>query len=70
MQAQGQVSMGMSCPKAQSLANRRNHTVGIFNQLEAGSLPLERVVLKENHLYWKVCVLRLPLAVLLPHPIS
>ena len=57
MEAHGQVSMGMSYHRAQSLANRFNHTVGISNRLEGGSLPLERVVSKENHLCWRVRVL-------------
>jgi len=58
MAAHGQVSMGMSCHRAQSLPNRFNHTVEIFSPLEGGSLPLELVVLKESHLCWKVRALR------------
>lgn len=57
MEAHDQVSMAMSFHRVQSLANRFNHTVEIFSQLVDGSLPLERVVSKENHLCWRVHML-------------
>jgi len=61
MAAHGQVSMEMSYHRVQSLANRFNHMVGIFSQLEGGFLPLGQVVSRESHLCWRVRVL-LPLS--------
>lgn len=58
MGALGQVSMGTSCPRAQSPPNRFNRTPEISNQLGGGSLPLEQVVSRESHLCWRVRVLR------------
>jgi hypothetical protein len=59
MRVHGQVSMGMSYHRAQSLVNRSNHTVEIYSQLGGGFLRLELVVSKESHLCWRVGVLRL-----------
>lgn len=70
MQARDQASMGMSCHRARSPVNQCNHTVEIFNQLGAGSLPLEQGALRESHHYWKVRVLRPPTTVLCPQPAS
>ena len=70
MQVHDRALMEMSYHRVQSLVNRCSHTAETFSQLEAGSLPLGRVVLRESHLCWKVRVLRPPFAAVYPHPAS